>query len=162
MVSLYQEPHGRVSVGAPLLCDLHVITRLASRALGSPRVPKKLVAVSDIFSILRHILSLSQYRLHYLAPGSITISANFKQKRFYQNPDSSSPGAWYVTIHQPIYSRIRFCCLLIFRVNVVIVTLRVTASSQDVFSVFMIVAKLKLKQSSKPNLIYRVSQKNLI
>ena len=63
-----------LSVGAPLLCDLHVITRLASRALGSTRVPKKLVAVSDIFSILRHILSLSQYRLHYLALGSITIS----------------------------------------------------------------------------------------
>ena len=42
---------------------------------------------------------------------------------FWQT-DSSSPGAWYVTIYQPIYSRICFCCLLIFRVNVVIVTYR--------------------------------------
>ena len=69
-------------------CDLHVITRLASRALGSPRVPKKLVTVSDIFSILRHILSLS-------APSRTPLgySVNFKQKSICLNTDSSSPGA---------------------------------------------------------------------
>ena len=58
-------------------CDLHVITRLSSRALGSPRVPKKLVTVSDIFSILRHILSLSAPPRNPL--GCLVLTSNKSQ-----------------------------------------------------------------------------------
>ena len=140
-----------------LHCSVIFSWSLASpHALSAHPVSRRNWWLCQTFSLFCGIFSpcLNKDCSFHIALGSITISVNFKQKRFYQNTDSSSPGAWYVTIHQPIYSRIRFCCLLIFRVNVVIVILRVTASSQDVFSVFMIVARLKLKQSSKPNLIY--------